>query len=484
MKVLSLLTTAVVVAAHYIHPPSQQILGAQPQTQLALWIDLQANTSLRLLLENIGGFSSSLDGVDHGAVVASPSRSHPNYFFQWTRDSALTMRTLVVLYNEGHHQYQDVIDAYIEESAKLQREPNPLGNFTDPTKISLGEPKFHVNGSAFTDVWGRPQSDGPALRISTLALYLESLAESRAHDIYISVVKHDLVYVVNHWNTNLFDLWEEVQGAHFFNALAHLRALHDGLVLTSKYDVGYFAEVQAAYNDVKQFVQDAGFDEARPYIVETPQLLDSGARSGLDIATLLACIHSHDDTNAYDDIPFDVNDNHVLNSFAGLVTDMKYRFPVNHNKIGRNSGVGLGRYPEDVYDGYGTSEGNPWFISTSTAAELLYRYVLRSLTRKESIVVNSSNRDFFGLFLDLDSDAIIEHGLDSYNLLVRRLFEYADSFLGVVQEHVDQRNGHLSEQFNRYHGYMQGAERLTWSFSSFINAAHARRHTSDLLAGM
>src|SRR5438067_683903 len=31
------------------------------------------------------------------------------------------------------------------------------------------------------------------------------------------------------------------------------------------------------------------------------------------------------------------------------------------------------RYPEDVYDGVGTSLGNPWYLATTSMAELFYR---------------------------------------------------------------------------------------------------------------
>lgn len=49
----------------------------------------------------------------------------------------------------------------------------------------------------------------------------------------------------------------------------------------------------------------------------------------------------------------------------------------------------------------------------------------------------------------------------------------ADRFMATVQYHQHD-NGSLSEQFNRWTGFEQGARDLTWSYASFISAADAR----------
>jgi glucoamylase len=47
-----------------------------------------------------------------------------------------------------------LIDAYISVEAIIQQTPNPNGL---AGKSGLGEPKFNIDGSAFTNPWGRPQ---------------------------------------------------------------------------------------------------------------------------------------------------------------------------------------------------------------------------------------------------------------------------------------------------------------------------------------
>ena len=98
-------------------------------------------------------------------------------------------------------------------------------------------------------------------------------------------------------------------------------------------------------------------------------------------------------------------------------------YPIN--KIRPELGVAIGRYPEDRYDGYGTSsQGNPWFLSTVALGEF---YCLQG---------NKSRQ--------------------------------ADAQFARVLFHSD--NGKMSEQLNHTTGYMQGAYELTWSHNSYMTA--------------
>lgn len=477
-----------------------------------LWLLDQSNVSFHNILQNIGGISSVLDPneVAVGVVVASPSRYYPDYFYQWTRDSALTMRSLVHwLYDNGFPadlRLPEIIEAYIEHNYHLQRLPNRSGRFSDPGKKSLGEPKFHPDGTAFDATWGRPQSDGPGLRLSTITNYLSLLRHfdkgvsnprlKSEKNVYFLLVKNDLIYIINNWSESSFDLWEEINSQHFFNSITQLKGLKDGLRLAEVYDkdASFVKSVRNAFNNIKKFIEmDSGYTKpAIPYIIETPSLFNQGKRSGLDSAILLGSLHSHnleeyeeENADPRQNIPFDVNDSYIINSIASMVADMKYRYPINHHRVRlrQDIGVGLGRYPEDIYDGYGTSEGNPWFISTASAAEVFYKVVYKLISQELAVVINNSNKNFFKNFVDFEENEsvtfqiVIPFGTPAYRTILQRLFNYSDSFLEVIKEHVDKNNGATLEQFNRYHGYMQGASDLTWSYSSFYNAVRWRFKT-------
>lgn len=47
------------------------------------------------LLANIGATGSKAAGAKPGIVIASPSKTDPNYFYTWTRDSSLVFKLLI-----------------------------------------------------------------------------------------------------------------------------------------------------------------------------------------------------------------------------------------------------------------------------------------------------------------------------------------------------------------------------------------------------
>ena len=47
-------------------------------------------------------------------------------------------------------------------------------------------------------------------------------------------------------------------------------------------------------------------------------------------------------------------------------------------------------------------------------------------------------------------------------------------------KHVD-NNGDMNEQFNKYIGFMQGAEKLTWSYGAVFTAINWRNKTLSIL---
>ena len=46
-----------------------------------------------------------------------------------------------------------------------------------------------------------------------------------------SVIKADLDFVSNHWQDPCFDLWEEVNGTHFYTRMQQRTALREGAAL-------------------------------------------------------------------------------------------------------------------------------------------------------------------------------------------------------------------------------------------------------------
>lgn len=103
---------------------------------------------------------------------------NPDYVYTWTRDSALTLTTVIHEYiNTRSKKLEKVIEDYIHAQAKLQTVLNPSGGLY--SGAGLGEPKFQIDGTSFKGAWGRPQRDGPALRAIALLEYSGYLLRSR-----------------------------------------------------------------------------------------------------------------------------------------------------------------------------------------------------------------------------------------------------------------------------------------------------------------
>lgn len=480
------------------------------------WLNLQENIAFKSILNNIGGFNGG-NGlnteISKGAVIASPSTNRPNYFYQWTRDAAITMNSLIEYLDDNEfNDYEnfnliELIESYIFNNYNLQRLDNPSGKFENLD--GLGEPKFQVNCKPFNEHWGRPQRDGPALRSITIINYLNLLKKynSNLKDlknlknfkfIINEIIKPDLNYTILNWNKNGFDVWEEIDSMHLFTSLVQLKSIKLAIELFQDenykndneiYDELLYTNLLKTFNNLRYFILiESGYKNPNlPYLIETPSLVISSKRIGLDIATVIGVLRSHDIDNMYDqiDIPFSIDDGSVLNTLTGLINDMKYRYPINHHRLGFgfNTGFALGRYPEDIYDGITMSEGNPWFISTATASELLYKIIYKLYKYEKDLIIPNGFK-INELIIendDEDKNNNIKFNYNSYefNQTSISLINYADSFLDVIREHVDLQ-GHMSEQFNKYSGYMEGAEDLTWSYGAFWSSIRWRNKVLKL----
>jgi glucoamylase len=369
-----------------------------------------------------------------GFVVASPSKVEPNYYFHWTRDAALTMQGVQdILEHESNPKLRQKLEQMLYDYVEFSRR----NQLTPTLSIGYGEPKFNPDGSGYTGSWGRPQTDGPALRALALIRFARTLQKDPAKNNYIrnqlydsafptsSVVKADLEYVAHHWRDASFDLWEEVKGDHFYTHMVQRAALVEGSKLAADYgDHGAAAFYAAQANNLELYILNY-WDHKQRFFRATMNNVGGVdyKYSNVDAAVVLGLLHGH--TN---DGFLKFNDPRVVSTVSYIENAFRHIYSINQN--GR-PGVAIGRYPEDRYDGITTHTiGNPWFITTFAMAEYYYR-----AGRKDK------------------GDEFMDRGLS----------------------HRNQDDSSMSEQINRYTGHMQGATHLTWSYASFLTAAYARR---------
>ena len=481
--------------------------SALSSTEFTQWVQEEALLSLQYMSCNIHTPRSCNNhnnanappvftpGTPYGVVIASPSRESPDYYYQWTRDSAIVINGLLsVPYLESISDNFDLTNTvlqYLNNSVALQRLDNRSGRFAaDDDYRGVAEPKYNVDGTVFNGNWGRPQNDGPALRVIA-ALNFVSRSDSAQEDMWSEVdeehpyvfqnitgileelVYYDLKFIVMNHENECYDLWEECSSRHFFTAQMQLYALQLAIPV-------WLRQPSAPLNDGKLLSQMISARDALLKFVLGPQKPCHG-RSGLDIATVLASLLSHPyNTTAV--MPFDVDDTRVLATLHGLITEMKQIYPIN--KRYPHGGVALGRYPEDIYDGVRTSEGNPWFISTIAAGHLMYKLAEKYATGQNDIVIHESINPFWGLVIDgylgQYDEVHIPYNSASFNATLANIFKYGDTFLEVVRVHMDDK-GSMSEQFNKYTGFMEGARDLTWSYSTFTEAAETRARVKQIL---
>lgn len=422
----------------------------------------------------------------------------------------------------------------------LMQIPNLSGSSCDKPEgdlKGLGEPKWRLDETRYDDPWGRPQNDGPAIRAMAALHFLQVL---KKYDIRVSqlikLVKHhnllkydiffdneadfinkfilyDLKFIIKNWKEENFDLWEEVKGYHFFTSLCQLKAIKLGEEILALYlkdqalyekldiDEEFIATLHNTYEDILNFMKnDAGFDQPdKCYYVENP--MSQGYRCGLDIATIIGSNLTHDYIFEHDlhdtEIPYSSKDLKMLNNLYHLGKSFVEIYPINDEfkKSQLSIGCCMGRYPEDIYNGNGTSEGHPWFLAVSNSCLLVYNTIMDHLLAKRDLVILLTSsveaENFWNSIFELsnlkipfkeDINITIPYGSDLWEMTLKALSRFADLYILQIRMHLNQKYGSMSEQFDRYTGIMRGATDLSWSYSSFWTAGIMRAKTLNEFA--
>ncbi|KAF4806039.1 Glucoamylase P [Colletotrichum siamense] len=432
------------------------------------FVTRQRDIALISALNNIGPHGSMVQGAGAGIVVASPSKSDPDYFYTWTRDAALTMKMVVDEFIFGNKDLQVYIEDYYHSQAILQTVTNPSGSLLASGR-GLGEAKYLVDGSRFNGAWGRPQRDGPALRAITLITYshwlIQNGQESKVKDVIWPIIANDLSYVGQYWNSTGFDLWEEVSGSSFFTTQSQYRSLVEGNTLAQSLGVKCAGCELAP--DVLCFLQTFWNGE---YF--TANINTQTQRSGKDANVMLGSIAVFDIAASCDDPSIQPCHSKSLANFKVLIDAFRNAtlYPINEG-IAKNKGVALGRYTEDVY-----FDGNPWYLITIGAAEFLYDAVAQWKSQGQ-IKVDSTSRPFFADLYPKVKEGTYQKAAnlsDDYSSILSAVTAYADSFVAVAQQYIP-KNGSMSEQFNKAPpGNPISAADLTWSYAAFVTMSERR----------
>ncbi|TBU27148.1 glucoamylase [Dichomitus squalens] len=417
------------------------------------------------LLANIGPSGSKASGAKAGVVIASPSTSNPNYLYTWVRDSSLVFKTIIDQFTTGEDtSLQGLIDQFTTAESILQQTSNPSGSVSTG---GLGEPKFNIDETAFTGSWGRPQRDGPALRSTAIITYANWLLANGNGTSYVQntlwpIIKLDLDYVQNNWNSSTFDLWEEINSSSFFTTAVQHRALRQGATFANAVGQSSVADGYTTQaNNLLCFLQSY-WNPSAGYVTSNT----GGGRSGKDSNSVLASIHTFDVDAGCDAATFQPCSDKALSNLKVYVDSFRSVYSIN-NGIASNAAVAVGRYPEDVY-----FNGNPWYLSVFAVAEQLYDALI-TWEKQGSLQVTSTSLAFFQQFDSSVTTGTYSSSSSTYSTLTAAIKNFAEGFLAINAKYTPS-NGGLSEQFDKSTGSPLSAADLTWSYASALTAFAAR----------
>lgn len=411
------------------------------------WIQEQAEVSTVRMYWNI-----SPPGAARGIVIASPSRSDPDYYFHWTRDSALVMESFYMIPESrvSTLAQASAFTDYLELSRELQ---------LTQTLTGLGEPRFHTSGAPYNGDWARPQNDGPALRaLSFLRAPASLRALPSSRELLPLVLRTDLRFLIDHRAEPNFDLWEEIKGDHFYTRVVQLAALR---LAAANFDPAWGIPAADLQNGIQYFERVLAQHWRGDKKIYSANLNRMGGGENkytdLDTAVVLGALHA-----GFASGPFSIRDERVLATAAALEEMFRRIYAIN----ARGPGTAIGRYEDDVYFG-----GNPWYITTAAFAELHYK-LAASLRSKPDFFVTELNLSFLRNALGNEA---LQPGMNlkDHPAAMKALVARGDQFLARVKLHTP-ADGGLSEQFSRVNGEPVSARDLTWSYAGFLTAVAAR----------
>ncbi|KAI0270004.1 glucoamylase [Gloeopeniophorella convolvens] len=434
-------------------------------TDVDAYVERETPAARAGLLANIGPDGAKSHGALAGLVIASPSTHDPNYLYSWTRDSALVFKLLIEgLVSGDDPSFRGLVDAYVAVEARLQKTPNPSG---PADQGGLGEPKFNINGTAFTSPWGRPQRDGPALRSTALMQYANWLLDS-GNATYVQktlwpIIELDLDYVAASWGQTTFDLWEEINSSSFFTAAVQHRSLREGSTIATRLQRRSKSQAYSIQADGLLCFMQSFWNSSASYIKANT----GGGRSGLDANTVLAAIHTFDPAAGCDATTFQPCSDRALANLKAYVDSFRRVYPLN-KRVAAGAPVAVGRYPEDVYYG-----GNPWYLATLAVAEQLYDALI-TWNALGALSVTPTSQPFFAQFAPGIAPGDYATDTETYTQLTDAIRAHADGFVAVVAAHTPPGGG-LAEQFDRTGGRPVSAADLTWSYAAALTAFRGRR---------
>ena len=408
-----------------------------------------------------------------GSIVASPVLAaydpDPDYFFHWFRDSAVVIDAVRLLLADGSlpaeralEYFRDFVEFSLSlfaldgrslvAAASWRAQVNADFLQFVRTDADLGavngegvcaEARVNPDGTLDISKWGRPQHDGPPLRLLAVLRWVRDLSLSPGLAAAVAeLIRADIAFTRGRWRIPSIDIWEEEKGHHYYTLRVAAAALQEGakwLESAQRGGADDMREAALCRTDARAILRqldgywlaDAGYYRSR--------VLEAGARSvkELDIAVIFAAIHGVGPEEGGGGA-HTVHDPRMQVTLARLEGLFDAEYPINHGRPSTH-GPAMGRYKGDTY-----YSGGAYYFSTLAAAEFCFRAAAGPRLEPR------------------ERRAFLDRG---------------DAYLQTVRAYTPP-SGDLSEQFDQKTGVQTSAKHLAWSYAAFISCVAARRDVS------
>lgn len=387
-----------------------------------------------------------------GAMVASPSypvnspNTDQNYIYDWTRDSALVITEL---------------SKHIVNYANLKTYMINYYNFvkiTQNNSVHLDQAKWYIDGTPVPNIGDNNpndrnewtlQGDGPALRIIALISIFDYIKNEINNNDFYNVVDRYLNWILENYDNHTYNIWEESYGQHFYVYAVIYKALT--MINQDKRFNRREKEVSETLNKLLQKKQEFFRNDHFKSSISS----DIARGNDINIDTIFGLYIA----DGYGD-PF--TEYKSLENLAVIIRYFRSAYLINNYDNFNNYGVNCGRYPLDTYDGdiaTEPNEGHPWFISTLIVGSYLYRiaYEVRSDNNIQKVLTAKNFSDLVGINTNDSVDSAIHKIIDSGNKQIQSAKFHCGNY-------------HMSEQYDRYSGYMKSVEDLSWSYKEYFTA--------------
>jgi len=400
-------------------------------------------------------YEANLNIDGSGAVVAAPDQETPggSYYYHWMRDAGLSIKAWMDINDNDYGKVAPAVGAYADWVKKVQYK-------TDPNGIDVRiEPKFEIpSGEPYTGGWCRPQTDGPALRAMALSkwgMLLKNTGNGDPNAIW-EIVSYDMAWVQEHWTETGCDLWEEVRSDDFyFNRMAYIYSLNVAADFADA--VG---QSGSAYRSLAEEIKTATQGHWKDgFLYESTNRPYDGA-----------VIHS---IATFGEYLFPPESQEAASTINVLTKAFCQEYPINQDEISAGmEGILIGRYPGDSYAG-----GNPWQLLTAVLGELFYLGGQATYKQVKSLGDYTLNYEENYAWMDLLQLPVGSTARD----LAAAQMGAGDATMNALWRHVQDANGRIDEQIDKFTGAQASAAGLTWSYANILHALHVREQVQQFI---